>query len=31
MRAASCEVGGEEMGEGVETINGVWGQGGEPF
>ena len=31
MGAASCEVGGEEMKEGVETIDGVWGQKGEPF
>ena len=31
MEAASCEVGGEEMGEGVEIISGVRGQGGEPF
>jgi len=31
MRAIAGEVGCEKVGTDVETINGVWGQRGEPF
>ena len=31
MRAAADEVGDKHVGEGVEAVNGVWREGGEPF
>jgi len=31
MWAATGEVSGEHVGEGVEAVNGVWREGGEPF
>ena len=31
MWAASSEVGGKHVGEGVEIVDGVWGKGSEPF
>ena len=31
MRAVADEVSGEHVGEGVEAVNGVWREGGEPI